>query len=311
MPKTQTSPSAFSWRYLLLPLCASIFAGMYPPANRAVYALGGNVMFTMIFTALGRGLLLLLFCLVTKKPLFRTRADLKQAIIGGFYQAITVLCVVASLEYLPGPIVIIVIFSHSLMLLFFLAWRGEIKLDAITIASTIMALFGLSLAVDFWHQHLHSQWLGLGLAFIAALATVSRLYVYGHQMKLRNPAIVGAEAYVFAILFCLAALLFKFPVPPVSAAGWGWMGLSALTGGIAAILMFYGIARLGAFKWSLFAKLEPIFTSLFSFLFLREILSVQEYLGIALVIGSLITYQIETVRQQKRLTILKADQASP
>ena len=40
------------------------------------------------------------------------------------------------------------------------------------------------------------------------------------------------------------------------------------------------------------AKLEPIFTSLFSVWMLNEILSVHQYFGIVLVVSSLAVYQI-------------------
>jgi drug/metabolite transporter (DMT)-like permease len=56
--------------------------------------------------------------------------------------------------------------------------------------------------------------------------------------------------------------------------------------------MFFGLALIGSFRWSLFSKVEPIFTSLFAVWFIHEHLSPHQYFGIAIVIGSLITFSL-------------------
>jgi drug/metabolite transporter (DMT)-like permease len=55
--------------------------------------------------------------------------------------------------------------------------------------------------------------------------------------------------------------------------------------------MFYGIALVGAFQFSLMVKLEPVFTALFSWVVLSEVLNFSQYFGMLLVVGSLIAYQ--------------------
>ena len=56
--------------------------------------------------------------------------------------------------------------------------------------------------------------------------------------------------------------------------------------------MFYAISLLGSFDYSLLSKIEPVFTALFSFLLLGEILKPLQYLGMVIVLGSLAMYQI-------------------
>jgi threonine/homoserine efflux transporter RhtA len=67
--------------------------------------------------------------------------------------------------------------------------RGEVKLDVVTVVATITALLGLSFVIDLWHHQDKGNWLGIVLAFIAAIATFSRMYVYGRQTKALRPAI--------------------------------------------------------------------------------------------------------------------------
>ena len=103
---------------------------------------------------------------------------------------------------------------------------------------------------------------------------------------------VGAETFLATAVFMMVALFYDMPHVPVLLAGYGYalMGCVSLTVGTFA--MFYGISLLGAFRWSLFLKLEPVFTALFSALFLGETLTLHQYAGIAVVVGSLALYQI-------------------
>lgn len=68
-------------------------------------------------------------------------------------------------------------------------------------------------------------------------------------------------------------------------------GMAEASLALASLAMFYGIRALGAFKYSLFLKLEPVFNALFSVAFLHEILKGSQYAGMAVVIGTLALYQ--------------------
>ena len=272
-------------------LASAICFGVYPAVSRFVYADGGNATFMILLTTGMRALGLWLFCLFTAKKLFKTGPDIKQGALGGFFQAISVLCIYFSLVYIPGPVMIIIVFSHTLMLLFFLAWKKEVKLNALTLLTTLAALFGLSLVLDLWVQEHNYNLFGMLLAFVAAIATGTRLYVYGREMKTRNPAVVGAENFIFAVLFILPVIFFILPQAPTSLSANGFALLAALAQTFATFGMFYGIALIGSFRFSLFLKLEPIFTALFSIIFMKEILSWHQYVGMLTVIGSLVAFQ--------------------
>jgi drug/metabolite transporter (DMT)-like permease len=86
---------------------------------------------------------------------------------------------------------------------------------------------------------------------------------------------------------------------PVTPMGFTWLAVASGSLSLATFAMFYGVSLLGAFRYSLFAKMEPVFTSLFSVWFLGEILKPQQYIGIGIVIGSLVLYQTYEHRRAK------------
>lgn len=102
---------------------SAITYGFWPTAVRGVYANGGNVVFALLVTTWSRALFMTGFCLFKRLLLFRTREHTKQAIIGGLFQTVTVIGCTVSLLFIPGPVMIIILFSHTLMLLFYMAWR--------------------------------------------------------------------------------------------------------------------------------------------------------------------------------------------
>ncbi len=277
---------------IILAVIASISFGIYPAAIRFAYRDGGNAIFMIVLTTWMRALGLYLYCQFAGKSIFQTHTDFKQGVIGGLFQAISILGILGALVFIPGPIVIIIVFTHTLMLLFFMAWKKEIKLNFSTLTTTVIALFGLSLVLDIWKRQPGSYLIGVALAFLAALATVSRLYVYGHQTRERNPAVVGAENFLAAAVFILLSIPFQFPVLPATLVGLIWAIIAGISLTVGTFGMFYGISLIGSFHWSLFCKMEPIFTALFSVLILGETLKFHQYFGMLIVLSSLVCYQL-------------------
>lgn len=282
---------------LLIAVFAAVAYGVWPAAVRGMYANGANPVFALLVMTWMRGLSMAIFCLATRKPMFSSPRDIRQGITGGIFQAITLISVYLALTYISGPLMIIIIFSHTLMLLFYMAWRGEIRLDAFTVVTTAIALAGLSLVLDLWHKQPSGNWWGILLSFIGALATVSRLYVYGHQTQERHPIVVGAENFMTAAILVSFAVFYELPHAP-TATGWGYALLGGVALSAATAAMFYGIMLMGSFRWSLLAKMEPVFTSLFSAYFVNEVLALRQYVGIAIVLSSLTLYQIVDYRRK-------------
>jgi drug/metabolite transporter (DMT)-like permease len=277
-------------------VCAILF-GLWPTGARGAYANGVNYIFLLVFTICLRAFSLVAFCLLTRQPLFQSKFNVREGIVSGFFQFVQTFCIYKSLEFLTGPLAIIILFSHSLMLLFFMAWRKEIKLSAITVVTTAVALGGLSFALDLWHKQEIKNIIGFVYAFIAATATVGRLYVWNHLTKKYHPIVIGAECFTFAALFSLLVLLFDAPHLPINMLGWEYVWLGVIPVIVGSFGLFYGISLLGSFEWSLFSKLEPVFTAIFSGLFLHEILKPSQYGGIVIVASSLVIYQIISKKQ--------------
>jgi drug/metabolite transporter (DMT)-like permease len=271
---------------------------------RAVYADGGNASFVILIATAARAIPLFLTCLLQRRPLFSTKQDRRNALTGGIFQVFSSVGLLTAVSYLPGPVVIVILFTHTLMLLGFMIWRGDVKADAATLLTTLSALIGLGFVLDLMHQQTHANLIGMGLAFTAAIAVATRLYVYGHQMKTQHPAVVGAENFIVANFFMPLILFYQLPVSPHSTAGYWWMALGCFTLGMGTFGQFYAIKLLGSFRFSLFLKLEPMFATIFAALLIGDILKPMQYCGIVLVIGSLALYQVIDHHRRKSADLI-------
>ena len=227
------------------------------------------------------------YCFASSKRLLPDAKQIKAVVFGGFFQAIATIGIISSLMYLPGPVMIVLIFTHTILLLLFMAWKKEVQLRPVTVSTTLSALVGVGLVVDVVNSLENLQWLGISLALMASLATVCRLYIFGKEVQKADPAVVGARMFAMAFVFLLPIVLFQMPTMPSSMTGFLGVFLCCASLAIGSFAMFYGIALAGAFQFSLTIKLEPIFTALFSWVVLGELLNSLQYLGILFVVTSL------------------------
>src|SRR3989338_3931787 len=180
----------------LIVLSASVLFGIYPPAARGAYADGANAIFIILLTTLLRAASMTAFCIVKWHGLFVDREETKIAIRSGFIQACSIIGILGSLVYLPGPVAIVLLFTNTLMLLFFLWLKKELEVNQWLLIATVACLIGISFVVDVWNIHSLGDWRGYVLIMIGAAATASRLYIFGKLTQRKEPIVVGAETFL-------------------------------------------------------------------------------------------------------------------
>ena len=288
---------------LYFAILSAILYGLYPAAFKEVYAAGGNLALISITSIWLRALFLTGTCTKKGLRLFATGGNIRNSLLSGLLQALALLAQYASIKFLPPPIAIILLYTHTLMLLFFMAWKGEAKLDRLTVITTATALLGLSFVLDVYNVHDKTSLPGIALGFFGAACTVGTLYMVGKQSKTRDPLIVSAETWLVAAIFVSMICFVQLPVLPHDPSAYAWLSLGCSCLIICVFLRAYGIAFLGTFRWSLYLKLDPVFTALFSALLIGDYLKPSQYGGIALVLISLATFQIVEHRIRTKAVI--------
>jgi drug/metabolite transporter (DMT)-like permease len=105
---------------IVVAIFAAIAFGLYPPAAQLAYAHSANVSLVIIFTTFVRALSLLLFCRWKGLSLAIPPEKIRSILSAGFFQALSVIGIISSLKYIPGPVTITIIFSSTSLLLVYL-----------------------------------------------------------------------------------------------------------------------------------------------------------------------------------------------
>lgn len=286
---------------LLVGICTAAIMGLYPPMAKAVYEDGGNIVAVVLVTTFFRMIGMCLFSAIYREKPFKNMSESKLSLYGGILQAISVIGILGGTYFLPGAVVITIMFSHGFMLLLYSAWRGDISLNSVNISCTIIALVGLAFAMNAFSQSSYSI-VGILLSFMAAFATFARVYLFGFQSKSRSFLVVGAETFIVAFTVLLFMLIWEIPILPDTTYGMSMLIGASLSLTVGSFGLFYGISVMGAYNFSMIMKLEPIFTAFFGVLVVGSILEVSQYLGILIVVGSLIALQVLDKKKKNEST---------
>lgn len=186
------------------------------------------------------------------------------------------------------------------MLLLLSVWKGEIQLTILNFSATLFALFGLSLVLNIYSGAGFSFYspLGVALAFLAAIATFMRVYIYGKKSLAHSPLVIGAENFIVALGFLSFLVFWEGPILPETNLGFFMAFLASFSLVVGSFGFFYGVAILGAYRTSMIMKLEPIFATIFGVLLVYENLSMNQYFGILIVVLSLVS--LELFNRQKQ-----------
>jgi drug/metabolite transporter (DMT)-like permease len=133
---------------VLICLASAVIYGLYPPAARGVYQEGGNITYVILVTTSCQLAGLYTLALVKKHRPFQNIFESKTSLYAGIFKAISIIGILGGAYFMPGAIVIIIMCTYSLMLLFFCAWRGDMKLNVANILSTLTALAGLGMVLN-------------------------------------------------------------------------------------------------------------------------------------------------------------------
>jgi len=273
-------------------LASAVIFGLGPVAGRGAYLDGANITFVILITTFCRAFGLTAVAFLNNYRPFRNKKETKLSFYIAIFQALSLIGIFGGSFFMPAAVVIIIMFTYSLMLLFFSSWRKEMTLNVANISSTIIALMGLVLVLNIGTQGTSYPLAGILLAILAAVTTFARMYLYAQQGNKRSPLLVGSETFIITFIFLLLLLFWEAPLMPATSTGWFMLSLSAVAITVGSFGMLYGVAYVGSYKYSMLTKLEPVFTTIFGIFLIGDFLNTTQYIGIGLVLVSLIALQL-------------------
>lgn len=212
----------------------------------------------------------------------------------GVIIAVAVMAAFFSLERLPGSTYIVLLYAYPAMVALLSRLMGD-RIHARTWFAVGLALIGVALTAPNASAAADADMLGVGFALLNA-AIIAIYYLLTRRALDGVVDVSRASAVMMAgtlIIMCLLLPLrgLQFPQNPLTA---------ILLIGIAVfgtVLPVFGVniavQRIGATQASLVSTIEPIMSMIVSMLILSEVIVAMQWMGAALIIGSVIVLQLK------------------
>ena len=289
-----TSRSGFlsaTARGILLVAISSLVIAFVPSFAKLAYDGGASTTAVVAARYPVSFLVLMAIALITRTRIWPVRSTLKHSFIAGAFGVIVGFGFMGSVAFIDVSLAILIFYLHPIFIGIYGHLAGTHRLNRGQMVAAVVAIFGLALAlaVDFDRLNL----VGLGLAFMGAVGATVMVLVNSRTTIEIGAIRANLQMTVFAgILTALVIpLTGHFQLPQ---SGSGWLSLLGAAGGITIgfLLFFSAVPALGATRATLISILEPVFSVLLALILLGETLTLEQWIGVALVVGGLFAIEV-------------------
>ncbi len=213
----------------------------------------------------------------------------------GLLFSVTMFGLLQAIALLPVSIAILAYFVYPLLTGLAGAATGIDRVGLRAFAAAAAAFIGLAMMLGFHLEALAP--IGLACAFISAVARVVTLLLTRAYLNRADARLTTWYSMVpSTAIYLLAVAVVRSWTVPSTAIGWGaFLGVTVTTT-LSTLLIYISTARIGPFRTALLMNLEPLLTTLFSILLLGETLAMAQIVGAALMIASLVAFQLMRTR---------------
>lgn len=289
---TEPQPShGRQWAALAVLVAALLGYSLCVILARTVYEHGGNAL-TALISRMGLFTVgvLIYFRVKGESPMLAPSE--RYASLGlGLVIAVQSFAYYSAFEFIPVSLAALVFYTYPTLVAVAVRLISRTPLTPLMLGALVTAFFGIALVLEVSLETLNPN--GILRAFVASIGMATTAIVSSRILRRADSrrmalhtAASASTVYVLAALFTGAAAL------PVDLAGWAALLALPLFYVVAVIGWYSTIAVLGAMRVAFISNGEPIFTVILATTLLGEVLSLQQMIGAALVIGSIFAVQL-------------------
>ena len=208
-------------------------------------------------------------------------------VVTGVFFGVMAYSYLVAIHRIPVSLAALLVFTYPLPVALLGRFRGE-PLRLPRILAITAAFIGLAAALGVEIGELDP--VGIASATVCSLAYAFGVFYFGDTTRGADPMVVTLHAVATAAaIFVPLAALDGALVPPATSLGLIGIAGVSISYLIGTLAFFAALVRIGPMKAALLAQLEPVVSILAAVLILHEQLSLVQSLGVALVLGALMT----------------------
>ena len=268
----------------MLALGSSVLLGITPSLAKVGYNEGAGLFFVVLLrSGLGPVITLFLYSIIIKQPLRLHKIPKKALMVSACSMPLVAFGLMGSIQYITPGLAVTILYAFPIIVLIsvaFMNWKfPSFKLTLIY----LIAFLGLATAIGAKFDTV--SWLGVGLAFCAAIGASMLMFLGGMAGSAVKPHSVLFLGSAFVALIALLMMLLTGNVGlPSSSLGWGVLILAALIYTCGMVMVIVSTSVLRPDLATLFMNIEPFVGITTAYLLLGDILSPVQFIGVVAVI---------------------------
>jgi drug/metabolite transporter (DMT)-like permease len=270
---------------IIFALVTACGLGAITTQAKIVYADGSNALTLMLIRFLVSTLVFGFLLSIRRSSFIVARSQFIALVSIGLVWSGAMICYLTSVETISVSLAVLILYTYPLLVLVYSIIRRQLAASLPLFCLFALAFIGLYLALSGGNIEVNLK----GLIF-ACLASLGAAYTFirGARVASRmSPLLMTFWVNATGLLMILPMMTDSFVLPQTSP---GLIAVSAATLFylVAILSQFQALARLPAANAAFFLNLEPVVSIILASLVLNEMLSLQQWSGVVLVISVVI-----------------------
>jgi drug/metabolite transporter (DMT)-like permease len=199
------------------------------------------------------------------------------------------LCIPLSLRSLDVAVALPFMYIYPLLIAGYVALIRREQVSPLTFIALVISLFGLTMVVNFsWSLATSS---GVLFALLQGTLAAARILLTARIIGQVDPTRLTAQMFVIGTFFGLLSLFFLGWQPPRTELGWLCVLIAGVSGAVGHTCLAYALSKVSAVRVGLILNIEPVIAAILAVFVLNQVLTIQQYIGAALVLTTIAAYR--------------------
>ena len=202
-----------------------------------------------------------------------------------------------AVAFIDVSLTVMIFYLHTFLVAVVGHFRGDVNLDVRLVSLIFLALAGLGLVLGVTLETLNPA--GVTLSIIGMVGAAFMIVLVADQAQSVGPIAANFIMSVWALAYLLVAIvvgpllgLIDNIVFPQTLFGWLCVLAAGATVTLGFVTFFVGARLIGTTRAVMLSIFEPIIAILLAIIFIREWLSLAQWIGAIIIVGSLYLFEV-------------------